>query len=348
MEYDYLVVGQGIAGTMLSYSLLQAGQRVLVIDAYKPNSASRIAAGVINPVSGRRFEMAWLYNELYPFAKQTYTQMGQLLGVPAFTERDIWMALPSEQLRIAFNNKTAQGPAQQYTRPANAALMDAWLQQPFGAAIVKGATVLLQHLLPAWRRYLAERELLLETQLDPSALLHNAAGVQYQHMQARAVIFCEGAQIIHNPWFGQIPFLLNKGEVLQVKVPGLHTENILKKSITLVPQAPEVFWAGSTFVWDYTDEAPTAEKRAFLEQSIGQMLKVPYTVLGQQAGIRPSGKDRRPIMGLHPRHPALGLFNGLGTKGCSLAPYMAHLLTMHLLQGAPLPPETDIKRYFNR
>jgi glycine/D-amino acid oxidase-like deaminating enzyme len=75
---------------------------------------------------------------------------------------------------------------------------------------------------------------------------------------------------------------------------------------------------------------------------------VPYTVLGQQAGIRPSGKDRRPIMGLHPRHPALGLFNGLGTKGCSLAPYMAHLLTMHLLQGAPLPPETDIKRYFNR
>jgi len=348
MEYDYLVIGQGIAGTMLSYSLLQAGQRVLVIDAYKPNSASRIAAGVINPVSGRRFEMAWRYGELYPFAKQTYTQMGQLLGMSVFKERDIWMALPSEQSRTAFNNKTAQGPAQQYTQPADAALMDDWLQQPFGAAIVKGATVLLHRLLPAWRRYLAEKQLLLEKPLDTAQLQHNAAGVQYGALRARAVIFCEGAQIIHNPWFKQIPFLLNKGEVLKVQVPGLHTENILKKSITLVPQEPEQFWAGSTFVWDYLDEAPTPEKRASLEESIRQLLKVPYTVLDQQAGIRPSGKDRRPIMGLHPQHPALGLFNGLGTKGCSLAPYMAHLLTMHLLQGIPLPPETDIKRYFNR
>ncbi|HEY8915891.1 MAG TPA: FAD-binding oxidoreductase [Chitinophaga sp.] len=348
MQFDYLIAGQGIAGTMLSHRLLEAGQRVLVIDAYKPNSASRIAAGVINPVSGRRFEMAWMYEQLYPFAKQTYRQLEQLLSVPVFKERDIWMALPSEQLRTAFNNKTTQGLAQQYTHPADAALMAPWLHQPYGAAIVKGATVLLHHLLPAWRHYLAQRQLLWDEQLDLTQLQHTAAGVQYKEVQARAIIFCEGAQIIHNPWFKHIPFLLNKGEVLKVRIPGLHTENILKKSITLVPQEQEVFWAGSTFVWDYVDEAPTPEKRLFLEESLQQLLKVPYTVLEQQAGIRPSGKDRRPIMGLHPQYPALGLFNGLGTKGCSLAPYMAHMLTQHLLQGMPLLPEADIKRYFNR
>lgn len=348
MEFDYIITGQGIAGTLLSYTLLQAGQRVLVIDEYKANSASRIAAGVINPVSGRRFEMGWMYNEIYPFARDTYQQLEKLLNVPVFRERDIWMVLPSEQLQAAFKAKTTTGAALHYTSPANAALYDAWLHQPYGAAIVKGATVLLQNLLPAWRAYLQQKQLLREERLDMSLLKPGPAGIQYKGISARALIFCEGAQTVRNPWFGpHLPYLLNKGEVLKVRIPGLITENIIKRSITLVPQEKEIYWVGSTFAWDYTDELPTPEKRAYLEEGLQQLLKVPYTVLEQQAGVRPSGKDRRPIMGLHPVYPALGMFNGLGTKGCSLAPYMADMLTRHLLQGAPLLQETDIKRYFN-
>lgn len=348
MEFDYIIAGQGIAGTLLSYTLLQSNQRVLVIDEYKANSASRIAAGVINPVSGRRFEMGWMYEEIYPFAKRTYQQLETLLNVPVFRERDIWMVLPSEQLQAAFNAKTASGAARRYTHPADAALWDAWLHQPYGAAIVKGATVLLQNLLPAWRAYLQEKQLLLEERLDTGHLQFRPGGVRYKDISARSLIFCEGAQTVDNHWFGpRIPYLLNKGEVLKVHIPGLITENIIKRSITLVPQEKEVFWVGSTFAWDYADELPTVEKRAYLEEGLRQLLKVPYTVLEQQAGVRPSGKDRRPIMGLHPQYPALGMFNGLGTKGCSLAPYMADMLTRHLLQGVPLLQETDIKRYFN-
>jgi glycine/D-amino acid oxidase-like deaminating enzyme len=348
MEFDYIITGQGIAGTLLSYTLLQAGQRVLVIDEYKANSASRIAAGVINPVSGRRFEMGWMYNEIYPFARDTYQQLEKLLNLPVFRERDIWMVLPSEQLQAAFKAKTTTGAAQQYTSPADASLYDAWLHQPYGAAIVKGATVLLQNLLPAWRAYLQQKQLLREERLDMSLLQPGPDGIQYKGIRARALIFCEGAQTVDNPWFGpHLPYLLNKGEVLKVRIPGLITDNIIKRSITLAPQEKEVYWVGSTFAWDYADELPTPEKRAYLEDGLQQLLKVPYTVLDQQAGVRPSGKDRRPIMGLHPAYPALGMFNGLGTKGCSLAPYMADMLTRHLLQGAPLLQETDIKRYFN-
>src|SRR5690606_16714411 len=237
---------------------------------------------------------------------------------------------------------------QQYTHPADAARWEPWLHQPYGAALVKGATVLLQHLLPAWPAWLESRQCLWAERLQPSLLQVSDSGVAYKGATARALIFCEGAQITGNPWFGpHLPFLLNKGEVLKVRIPGLDTDNIIKRSITLVPQEKEVYWVGSTFVWDYPDERPTAQKRAFLEQGLQQLLKVPYTVLDQLAGIRPSGKDRRPMMGLHPQYPALGVFNGLGTKGCSLAPYMAHELTQHLLQGKPLLPEADIKRYFN-
>lgn len=345
---DFIIIGQGIAGSLLAFQLIQEGQSVLVIDEHKPNSASRIAAGVINPVSGRRFTMAWQYDTFYPAAVNTYRRMEQLLGLPLLKERDIWTVLPSEQLRDAFMARTTEGPAQKYTRQPSAAEVERyaqWLHQPYGAAAVRGATVLLHKLLPAWRAWLLQKQYLRHERLEPGQLQVSGAGVRYGNLAARRLIFCEGAQITANPWFGAIPFLLNKGETLLVRVPGFETEDIVKRSITLVPQEPETYWVGATFAWDYENEMPTAEKRAFLENGLQQLLKVPYQVLGQQAGIRPSGTDRRPIIGLHPACPALGVFNGLGTKGCSLAPAMAAHFASHLLKNTPLWPEVDARRF---
>jgi glycine/D-amino acid oxidase-like deaminating enzyme len=314
------------------------------MDEYKANSASRVAAGVINPVSGRRFTISWEYDTIYPVAVATYRHMEQLLGIPVFKERDIWNVLPSEQLREAFMERTS-GLA--YMHVPETDPYELWLNQPFGAAVIKGGTVLLHNLLPAWRTYLQQHNALREERIELDAL-EISDTIKYKDINARRIIFCEGAQIVNNPWFKQIPFLLNKGEVLKVRIPGFQTNDIVKRSITLVPQSPEVYWVGSTFAWDYPDEAPTPEKREFLEAGLQQLLKVPYEVLTQEAGVRPSGTDRRPMMGMHPDHPALGIFNGLGTKGTSLAPAMAAQFAAHLLKEEPLWPETDIKRFFNR
>ncbi|SFW80972.1 NAD(P)/FAD-dependent oxidoreductase [Chitinophaga sancti] len=350
MNVDYLVVGQGIAGTMLSYSLMQAGASVLVIDEYKENSSSRVAAGVVNPVSGRRFTVAWLYDEIYPVALRTYREMEGLLGLPVYKERDLWTVLPSEQLRAAFFDRTTGLDYMRLPSSADVARYDKWLDQPFGAAIIKGGTVLLQQLLPIWREYLKKHNSLLEERYQPSQLQAKANGVTYGDIQAKAMIFCDGAQTPLNPWFNAIPFLLNKGEVLTVRVPGFETEDIVKRSISMVPVPGQndIYWVGATFAWDYPNENPTAEKRIFLESGLRQLLKVPYEVLDHQAAIRPSGTDRRPMLGMHPEMPSLGLFNGLGTKGSSLAPAMAAQMTAHLLRNAPLAADTDIKRFFNR
>lgn len=344
MNIDYLIIGQGIAGTLLSYTLIEAGASVLVMDEYKANSASRVAAGVINPVSGRRFTISWEYDTIYPAAVTTYRHMEELLGIPVFKERDIWNVLPSEQLKHAFMERTT-GLA--YMHVPETDPYEQWLQQPFGAAVIKGGTVLLHNLLPAWRAYLQQHNALREEKIDLDAI-EISDTIKYKDINARRIIFCEGAQIVNNPWFKQIPFLLNKGEVLKVRIPGFQTNDIVKRSITLVPQSPEVYWVGSTFAWDYPDESPTPEKREFLEAGLQQLLKVPYEVLSQEAGVRPSGTDRRPMMGIHPEHTTMGIFNGLGTKGTSLAPAMAAQFAAHLLTDEPLWPETDIKRFFNR
>lgn len=340
---DYIIIGQGIAGTMLSWFLLEAGKKVIVIDDAKPNSASRVAAGIINPVSGRRFEPAWMYDTIYPFAKTTYLQLSALLQVTVFTERQLWTVFPSAQMREAFLNKTT-GNA--YTELPTALKYEAYLDQPYGAAIVKGATVNLRQLLPAYRQYLQSLDALVTTHFDVNDMEITADGIVYKDIAAGKIIFCDGVATTGLPYFKTVKFLPNKGEVLLVKVPGLETADIIKKGITLVPQEGDLFWAGSSFAWDYENDHPTAGQRETLEKNLRQLLKVPFEVTDQLAAVRPSGNDRRPIAGFHPEYPAIGIFNGLGTKGCSLAPFIAAHLKDVFVSNAPLMREISLYRYF--
>lgn len=335
--YDYILIGQGISGTMLSWFLHKAGQRVLVYDDARSGTASRTASGIINPVSGRKFELAWLYEIIYPVAERTYQEMEAELQISCFHERDIWNVWPSAQMRDAF----ARADVRFMFQPGTPRHTDT-LHQPFGAGIVKGANVQLNTLLPAWSRRLDIRNEWFNT----AELELTAQGVRYQDVSAKAVIFCEGVGSPANPYFGKVKFLPNKGEALVIRT-ALHTRDIIKKGITLVPLEDDLYWAGATFSWDYADAAPTAEKRAEIEEALQQLLKIPYTVEAHLAAIRPSGPDRRPLVGMHPSFPQVGIFNGMGSKGCSLAPWAAMQFVRHLLEATPLQPEIDIKRYFN-
>lgn len=375
-SYDYIIIGQGISGTVLSWHLHRAGRRVLVYDDARPQTASRAAAGIINPVSGRRFELAWLYDIILPEAETTYRAMEKELGIACFHARDIWSVWPSAQMRDAFERAMAGSAQERQTgatenvtageipvrpdfEPTPANLPAAWmatpstlryenqLQQPFGAGIIKGANVQLNALLPAWRAALQSLELLREERFDVNELVLEEQGVHYGDVTAKAVIFCEGVESPANPYFSGLKFLPNKGEALLVDIPALPANDIIKKSITLVPLHGTTYWAGATFSWDYTDAAPTAEARASLESGLQQLLQVPYTVTDHIAAVRPSGMDRRPFVGMHPRHPQVGIFNGMGSKGCSLAPWAAAQFCRYLLEATPIRPEIDIKRYFN-
>ncbi|QEH39489.1 FAD-binding oxidoreductase [Chitinophaga sp. XS-30] len=344
-QYDYILVGQGISGTMLSWFLQKAGQRVLVYDDARPATASRIASGIINPVSGRKFELAWLYETIYPIAAQTYREMETALGITCFQERDIWNVWPSAQMRDAFTVAVKKSPVLEATplmMQQEAPRHTDTLFQPFGAGIVKGANVRLNALLPAWR----ERLHLREERFNADEMVFTGEGVRYRDVNAKAVIFCEGVESPANPYFGKLKFLPNKGEALIIRA-ALHTDNIIKKGITLVPLDSDLYWAGATFSWDYADAAPTAEKRAVIEEDLRQLLKISYTTEAHLSAIRPSGPDRRPLVGMHPRFPQAGIFNGMGSKGCSLAPWAAQQFVRYLLEGATLPAEIDIKRYFN-
>ena len=172
--------------------------------------------------------------------------------------------------------------------------------------------------------------------------------VGYQDFSAKKIIFCEGARAIDNPFFNYLPFSVTKGELLLVRIPGARFEKMLKHHVMISAfgkPEDEIFWVGSTSRFEFEGTEPTAEKRQWLEEQLRDVLEAPFEVVAHLAGIRPTVFDIRPFLGLHPQHSCLGIFNGLGTKGASLAPFFAKQMADFLLGKGQVDAEVDIARF---
>jgi len=346
MHVQYLIIGQGISGTWLSYYLQKEKKSFLVIDNNNKNASSRLAAGIINPVTGRRHVEVWRAKEILPFAWNAYNQFGKELGITAISQKNIIDFFPTPQMRQSFIQRVEEYDAyvqiskneKEYTELFN---------YDFGFGTIKPVyTAHLESLLPAWRQQLKENNHLLEEEFEINQLQTKKDGIQYKTITAGKIIFCDGNNSSGNPYFQQLPFAPNKGEVLLAEIPGLPNHHIYKKGIIMSPLAiPDLWWVGSNYSWEFDNENPTAEFRNKTEQMLKDWLKIPFTIKEHLSGIRPATLERRPFVGIHPQHPGIGILNGMGTKGCSLAPFFAKQLVDNLLRNKPISPEASIERF---
>jgi glycine/D-amino acid oxidase-like deaminating enzyme len=188
--------------------------------------------------------------------------------------------------------------------------------------------------------------LLREERFLPAELVVNGDGVQYGDIEARRLVFCDGAAGFDSPYFSRLPFAPNKGEALIVEVPNLGMKDMVaKKGISLVPWRDDLYWAGSSYEWSFDHSQPTELFRKRTEAVLGGWLKLPFRTLEHLAAVRPATLERRPFVGFHPAYPVIGILNGMGTKGCSLAPYFAHELVQHVLTGRPIRADADVGRF---
>lgn len=346
MQADYLIIGQGISGTWLSYYLEKENKSFLVIDNAFANAPSRLAAGIINPVTGRRHATVWLAEEIFPFAWNAYTALGKELNINAISHKDIVDFFPSPQMRLSFLQRVEE-QTEYVSMPATETDFRESFHYDFGYGIVKPVyTAHLENIIPAWRSQLLRKNLLLEEEFDITQLEIDTDQVRYKDITAGKIIFCDGSNCSENPWFKALPFAPNKGEALTLDIPDLSPHTIYKKGMMLVPlAAPGKWWIGSSYAWDFENLDPTPEFRNKTEQLLKEWLKVPFTITGHLSGNRPATLERRPFVGLHPLHPAIGILNGMGTKGCSLSPFFAYQLMRNLVYNDSVHPEADVKRF---
>lgn len=346
MDIDYLIIGQGISGTWLSYWLEQKGRSFLVIDDEEKHAASRLAAGIINPVTGRRHVKVWKAEEILAFSLDAYSRLGNELAVDTISTKTLIDFFPSPQMRVSFMERVNEQA--EYVRECTAPeQFHPFFNYDFGCGEIKPVyTVHLEVLLPSWRKYLANKSLLQEEIFDMNHLSVDNDSICYKGIRATKIIFCDGVPSASNFYFKLLPFAPNKGELLVVSIPGLEPAHIYKKGMMLAPlSTPGYWWLGSSYAWEFDHPGPTAEFREKSEALLKQWLKVPFAIEEHLSGIRPATLERRPFVGLHPLHPQVGILNGMGTKGCSLAPYFAKQLSDHLCEGTGIDPEADISRF---
>ncbi|TGE26043.1 FAD-binding oxidoreductase [Hymenobacter aquaticus] len=346
--YDYLIIGHGIAGAAMAHELRRRGNAVLVLDADKPDSASNVAAGLMNPVAGQRFALTWRADELMTAARAFYRGLEAHFGQRFFFEVPILKLLSSVAEQNALLARSADNPWQDFVESIDLApAPQPSLRQDFGGVnIRRGGYVALREVLAALAEEGLQNGWLRRETFAPDQLVVDASGVVYAgEVRAKHIIFCEGSAATQNPYFNWLPLRPNQGEVLDVECPGLSEAQVLNKGAYVVPLGQARFRVGATYRRPPFADSITEQARQELSQKLAGMTDQPFSVVGQRMGIRPAVQDRKPLVGVHPAWPVVSICNGFGSKGVMIAPRLAAHFADVLEGTTELWPEVNIRRY---
>lgn len=346
MKTEFLIVGQGLAGTILAHEFLKRERNFVLIDEFRENTSSKISAGIFSPISGKRMTKMWNIDELKINLSETYFSLEKLLACKLLYEQNIYQIFGSVKEQNDLTLRLNDSDFSKYININPKAEKD--LKQPFGAFEINGSGwVDVNLMLNNFANLLIERNLFIKQQFDYADLTFQNKKWIYKNIEAEKIAFCEGYKNNNNPYFNYLPFVPCKGEVLVIKCRNLLTEKIIKKGIYLVHLYDDFYKVGATYEWNDLNETPSEKGLNFLEQKLTELINLPFEIVKNSAAIRPTVKDRMPIIGSHPTHENMFILNGLGTKGVLLAPLMAKLLTDFILDKKEINNEISIDRFSN-
>ncbi|NBC84184.1 MAG: FAD-dependent oxidoreductase [Bacteroidetes bacterium] len=343
----YIIVGQGLAGTLLSYHMYQRNIDHVVISSTTLPSSSVVSAGMYNPLVFKRVTKSWMIDEVLPYLNTIYTEMEQLLKSQFLHPKSVAKFIKNDDLSYWHDRIESQN-LHAYIKEIKPDFFRDYIATPHHVALVNGSGFLKTSLLlQAYQSFLRQKQIFIDDPVQYQDIQIEPNGIQYKDVSAESLIFCDGALATQNPYFRDIiPFYLTRGDLILLEIPGFQHEYIFNKDFFLLPRN-EYFLLGSTYKrinqLDYS--LHSAEKQLLLSK-FENVLDLSYKIIQHTMGVRPTMKDRRPVLGAHPEYPNLHVFNGLGTKGVMLAPYFAREM-LHKLENPKynLNKEVDLIRF---
>ncbi|MEQ8927005.1 MAG: FAD-dependent oxidoreductase [Fulvivirga sp.] len=347
-DFDFIIVGKGLAGIILAHHLIQSGKSILLFDDQNGQSSSKIAAGLYNPVTGRKMVKTWKADVLFPYLESYYRGIQAHSDEKFFVDKAIYRPFISTEEQNEWSARSADESYQPYISKIHYSSINNAVNDLFGGIELKksgflNVPVFLENLTEVLLK--ADNFTINKEKFDEEELKLSESEVRYKGKLASKIIFCQGVASTKNKYFQWLPFKPVKGDILTIEA-NMQTDLIINRGIFVIPIGKNRFKVGSTYNnYDLTTE-PSMEARVLLEQKLKELISVNYKVVEHISGIRPATKDRKPIIGMHPNYENVGIFNGLGTKGVSLAPYFANQFVLHLVNQSALDKEVAIERFY--
>ncbi len=335
VEWDYCIVGQGIAGTTLAWSLLKEGCKVFVIDNSFLGASSYLAAGIVNPITGRNYVRSWRVQEFLPVAQKMYIEMAAELGQSLHNDVNMLRCLYTVEDENNWHARTNDELVAHFMMPqADYSEFSGKVVQPLSYGELCGTfQVKMKDIITLFRQKWISEGRYLKASFEYEKLKTESDFFNYENIKFKNIIFCEGHQALKNPFFPNIGLRPSKGEVLFVRIEGAPFTKMYKDGVFIVQYDNDVYWVGGGYENNPIDDQPSEKGYQNLEKELKRILKIDYTILSHKAAIRPTMSNRRPIMQQHQNHPNMYIYNGLGTKGASMAPFFSQQLTRYLLYG---------------
>jgi glycine oxidase len=341
---NFLIIGAGLSGVSVAIQLIRKGSNVTLIDN-GVNFSSHIAAGMINPLVFRRMTKSWRVDDFIPYLKTFYREMEEETGGSFFhsvpvrrlfsseQEHDFWLKKQEREDFHPFMNKVTE---EDYAYSGG--------KNPFGSGRVKETYYVdVKPFFESTKKWIQTKGTIINEEFDSDLLI----GTSYRDIDYDDIIFCQGYLNPNNKWFGSLPLDQTKGETLTIRSEQLPENVSLNRKCFMLPKGNHLFKIGSTYGWSDPTTHVTEEAKNEILHNLSFIIDEKVSVVEQAAGIRPTTRDRRPLLGTHPEFKNYHIFNGLGAKGFMLAPTVSLEFVEYLLDGEELDGEVDIARYFD-
>lgn len=341
---DVLIVGQGLAGCMLALELRKREMDFLVMAPSTGHPASMVAAGLYFPLMSRKPAIDRAFRTCYPVMGKAYREAETLLGVSLLREIPSIKLFPPSELEQwrAFQH----GPEGSVIQAISDHAVIPGIKPGWAMAVIRpSGYVDLSALVHACREWLIHENRFIDHKLQYTGVRLSGKYVKArisggESVEARQLVFCDGASGLANPWFRDMGLTPNKGELFDIEVNGLPEKSILRGSLNLLPLGNGRFRAGATYSHNPVNDIPSRKGLDELSLRLREFVSLPFRIISHRAGLRPASRNRKPLAGSHPEFPALSVFNGLGSKGVIQAPYHAWILADQLTLGK-VPPLKD-------
>jgi glycine/D-amino acid oxidase-like deaminating enzyme len=346
-KIDFIIVGQGLAGSILALELLKQNKTVLVIDNADLSQSSRVAAGIYNPIVFKRLTQSWMADKTLPAMFEFFEEAEKLFDTQLIHQTKIARVFASEQEETLWKKKAVNELSEFIAAEIHPAKNEyEFLKNDYGF-VTEAGFVDVPNFLEHTKEHLVHNDSFLNGTFNYNEVVNKEDEIQYQNFVCDRLIFCEGHLATQNPFFQNLKFKPAKGEVLTIYCEELKASSIINKDFFILPLLEaHCFKVGATYNWlDLTDTTSDEAKNTLVEK-INSVIPFPYKIINQQAGVRPATIDRRPFIGMHPTHKNIGAFNGFGTKAVMLAPYFAKHFCNFMFLNQELFLDVDVKRFY--